>query len=229
MLRATAAGTFDAPMKIATLPLSSCGLSPSWWQAISMATAILDLPCCQAQETLSRSFGPRRWHLCGACQHRRRPALSRRPGDGDFNNDDEPTFCRRHTSVAILLGKVQWHLRQAAWYQDRSDCHAGSLAIALGDVNGDSHLDVAVTDQNGNLQILLGSASGALHPQMVSALFDEFPTSVNVIAIADFNGDGKLDIAAGNGGFPLQYTYPGYASLMETEMAPLLPRRGATK
>ena len=76
------------------------------------------------------------------------------------------------------------------------------ISVAIGDLNGDGKLDVAVANARapvgmaGNVSVLLGTGRGTLLPAInYDAGID--PTSV---AIADLNGDGKPDLAIGNQG-----------------------------
>ena len=226
----TGAGAFDVPaVKIATLPLSSANafmVAGDFNGDGKVDVALLPPPGNVVQVFWGHGDGTFAALVKISDGLPSAGALV----SGDFNNDGRADILvAGTTSVAILLGNGNGTFDKPQVTKTGLTATAGSLAIALGDVNGDSHLDVAVTDQNGNLQILLGSASGALHPQMVSALFDEFPTSVNVIAIADFNGDGKLDIAAGNGGFPLQYTYPWVCIFNGNGDGTFAPAQGCNK
>ena len=68
-------------------------------------------------------------------------------------------------------------------------------AVAVGDVNRDGKLDLAVANTTSeNVSILLGYGNGTFHA----------PTNFGVghapaaIAIADLSGDGKLDLAVAN-------------------------------
>jgi FG-GAP-like repeat len=63
--------------------------------------------------------------------------------------------------------------------------------VALGDFNGDGHLDLAVANRAGTLSILLGNGDGTLQAAQSYAV--GFPASS--IAVGDFNGDGHLDLA----------------------------------
>lgn len=73
----------------------------------------------------------------------------------------------------------------------------GNLAsIALGDVNGDRRTDALVVDRTGRRVIaLLGNGGGEFAPSSPITTRYELPFSV---VLADFNHDGKLDIAIGN-------------------------------
>jgi hypothetical protein len=115
---------------------------------------------------------------------------------GDFNGDDRPDIVLASgTSVAVLLGKSGGIF--AAPVVTKTNLSAPDhLILALGDVNRDSHIDVVVTDTNGDLQVLLGTGSGAFR-LMAFFSYNNNPVPPKAIAIGDFNGDGNPDIAAG--------------------------------
>ncbi|WP_348264939.1 FG-GAP-like repeat-containing protein [Telmatobacter sp. DSM 110680] len=132
---------------------------------------------------------------------------------GDFNGDDKADLVVANgTSISVLLGK------SGGTFQTPIVTKTGlssptSLVLAVGDVNRDSHLDIAANDTNGETQVLLGTGTG--HFTLKSAFsFNPPPENLpTTIAIADFTGDGKPDIAVG---FPTDYPiwYIGQACII---------------
>ena len=93
-------------------------------------------------------------------------------------------------AVSVLLnqsGKASFHLSPATRYD------AGHLpvAVAVGDINGDKHPDIAVADLGGGgVTVLLGDGHGAFR----SAGFWATGKGLAGIAVGDLNGDGKADV-----------------------------------
>jgi FG-GAP-like repeat/Fibronectin type III domain len=70
-----------------------------------------------------------------------------------------------------------------------------SASLVMGDLNGDSHLDLASTNNASNsVSVLLGDGTGGLGSRTDFAT-GSYPTSV---AIGDLNGDGRPDLAVVN-------------------------------
>jgi len=128
---------------------------------------------------------------------------------GDFNGDGNVDLavtneCTNNTcgsggSVSILLGNGDGTF-QAAQTFTVGGLYA--LSVAAGDFNGDGKLDVAVVDYcpsnscpNGAFSVLLGNGDGTFQPAVVYTSAGLYSRS---IAIGDFNGDGKLDVATGD-------------------------------
>src|SRR5438876_590519 len=77
--------------------------------------------------------------------------------------------------------------------------HAGRYpsSVAVGDFDGDGHLDLAVANGD-NVSVLLGNGDGSFQTAR------NFPAgSLTVsVAVGDFDGDGHLDLAVANYGHP---------------------------
>jgi hypothetical protein len=117
----------------------------------------------------------------------------------DFNGDGKLDFAvvnQDSGTVSIRLGNG------AGTFTAKPDIAvAGFLrAVAVGDFNGDSKPDLAVsTDANansGNVSIRLGNGAGTFTAKPDVAVGEE-PVS---FVVADFNGDGKTDLASVNSG-----------------------------
>jgi hypothetical protein len=108
---------------------------------------------------------------------------------GDFNGDGTPDIVSApHGGIAISLGNGDGNF--AAPLIPNVDSLDGINAFGVGDFNGDGIPDLLVDDEDtGQLTVLLGKGDGTftLGQSM------RYPTTS--LAVADFNGDGKLDVA----------------------------------
>jgi len=137
--------------------------------------------------------------------------------ESDFNSDgnlDLAIVNRTTNNVTILLGNGNGTFTQAT----NSPFPVGHspVAIATGDLNEDSHPDLAVLNQSDNtLSVLLGNGDGtfAAAPNSPFAT-GQTPTAV---AIADFNADGNPDIAVTD---PLTDSVSVYLGLGQGIFAP---------
>jgi hypothetical protein len=114
------------------------------------------------------------------------PGVTANIAVGDFNGDGIPDLaisgyfvCCTTSSVGILFGNGD-----------------GSLppALVVGDFNLDGIADIAFADSGdpgGNLGVVLGIGDGAFQPPAYYSL----PTASAFIVVADFNADGRADIA----------------------------------
>jgi hypothetical protein len=99
------------------------------------------------------------------------------------------------TGLTVLLGNGDGTFQPAQDYPTGTGTTQPS-ALAVGDFNGDSNLDVAVADYlgNDNLSILLGNGNGTFQAPQSFALLPA-TSSAGSIAVGDFNGDSRLDLA----------------------------------
>jgi hypothetical protein len=115
---------------------------------------------------------------------------------GDFNGDGNLDMAvlpiGGENKIYVLLGNGDGTFGKAKAY--RSGMFPGSMASA--DFNGDGILDLAVANVTGpkpsHISILLGNGDGTFQPPIA------FPVGVNPASLitADFNHDGKPDLAA---------------------------------
>ena len=72
-------------------------------------------------------------------------------------------------------------------------------AIAISDLNGDGKDDLVVTNEFGNVSVLLGNGDGSFQNPRSFSTDDQLLS----VAVADLNGDGHPDIVVASQGFPI--------------------------
>jgi hypothetical protein len=126
---------------------------------------------------------------------------------GDLNGDgklDLAVACNNSGNVSLLFGNSD------GTFQAHSDYGAaGATSITLGDFNGDGRLDFAVVGGN-TTTVFLNNGGGSFGSTSIplshaargqrSSKPYLLATTFTTIATADFNGDGKLDLAVSGGG-----------------------------
>jgi len=117
----------------------------------------------------------------------------------DFNHDGKLDLVEEGIvgTIFVLLGNGDGTFRQPVFSQGGA---AASLVSA--DVNGDGALDLLATDQVlSTIDIMLGNGNGTFS-QMRNIPLARTSYSPDAAVAADFNGDGKLDLAVAETNFP---------------------------
>jgi hypothetical protein len=117
---------------------------------------------------------------------------------GDINGDGRADLVVANDGYGNIPGKVGVLLGQGdGTFGPMKEYGAGvnPFSIALGDFDGDGHLDVVVTDETQlSVEVLLNDGKGGFHPAVAYST-GQNPFSV---AVGDINGDGALDLVVAN-------------------------------
>ncbi len=122
---------------------------------------------------------------------------------GDFNHDSRSDLvltggCGNADcsvgSVDVLLNAGNGNFEPAASYGSGG---SSPISVAVGDFNGDGQPDIAVSNScaspedcsSGTMGVLLGKSDGTFQTAVVSGV------PPGTLAVGDFNGDGRLDLA----------------------------------
>jgi hypothetical protein len=118
---------------------------------------------------------------------------------GDFNGDGKQDLAVANfnsNNVSILRGDGAGSFSAATNFLAAPNPFSQPFSVAVGDFNGDGKQDLAVTNLDSNLSVLLGDGAAGFGPATPFAV-GAAPFSV---AVGDFNGDGRQDLATANAG-----------------------------
>jgi hypothetical protein len=130
---------------------------------------------------------------------------------GDFNSDgklDLATTNAESETISVLLGNGDGTFQT---HKDNSTAIAAScISLAAGALSDNRRLDIVAGCQaEGEVVVLISNGNGTFK----AAKAYHVPAGVGDVALGDFNGDGKLDVAVTNGGtYDIVSILPGTGS-----------------
>jgi hypothetical protein len=119
---------------------------------------------------------------------------------GDFNGDGKPDlvlldYFANDNSVLVMRGNGNGMFQKPLAFKFNTP--VGFATPVVGDFFGAGKLSVAVTTGVGNVTVLRGNGDGTFQAP-VNYLADFNGSQPNALVVADFNGDGKPDLAVTN-------------------------------
>jgi FG-GAP-like repeat/Abnormal spindle-like microcephaly-assoc'd, ASPM-SPD-2-Hydin/FG-GAP repeat len=96
--------------------------------------------------------------------------------------------------VAVMTGLGTGKFKAPVYYSTGST--AQPVDVFLEDVTGDGKPDMVISNWDGTISILLNKGNGTFGTASVITSVAAFSPHLHALSFGDFNGDGKLDIAA---------------------------------
>ncbi len=136
---------------------------------------------------------------------------------GDVDGDGKPDIVvGNNGTVGVLLGNGDGTFQPVVTYPSGGESQMFATPVAIADLNGDGKPDIVVVNSGAvsgphNVGILLGNGNGTFQPVVTYSSGGLIPDSV---AVADVNGDGKLDILVINQYCDTCETWPALGLLL---------------
>jgi len=140
----------------------------------------------------------------------------------DLNGDGKLDLitANEFDTVSVVLGNGDGTFQPATSYLT-GPTGQGPDCVAAVDVNHDGKLDLVVLDaESGEISVLLGNGDGTFQAAA------QFPVGVGTIpqsfVVADFNGDGNVDVVATSGSFVYALLGDGDGTFQQATQSPMV-------
>jgi len=148
---------------------------------------------------------------------------------GDLDGDgklDVAVLNDRTITVLTNRGKGALAVQQTLLLPPPSDRDAPPVSILVVDLEGDGRLDLVVPELTGHITVFVNRGHGAFAEPRYVAIDPVHFCDLSNVAAADFDGDGKVDLAASSSCALLDGGDAGVPSVPPSNVAVLLSKGG---